>query len=94
MLSKLSKLEQAQRAWNSRLYEDLMKPAYRKRNKQACKARKQARYRQEQLASLHASARVNRPFVAKTIRRRPASASLLDCTREQAREKSMPSSLD
>jgi hypothetical protein len=57
------------KAWNDRLYKELSKPAYEKQNKQARKARKQARYRRELLASLHEQASVNRPFKPKVIRR-------------------------
>ncbi len=54
-------------AWNTRLYEELEKPRYRKLNKQAKKARKQARYRRELIESLNASA--SRVFTPKIIRR-------------------------
>lgn len=74
------------RAWQTRLYEELEKPRLRKLNKQARKARKQARYRRELVESLNAGASVNKPFVPKIIRK-PASS---DCTgkSKQAIEKS------
>jgi len=64
------KLEQASLiAWNDRLYRDLIEPRLRKARKQARKARKQSRYRKELLASLNASASVNKPFVPRVIRK-------------------------
>jgi len=74
----MNNLEKASiEAWNHRLYEEITKPRLAKQNRDARKARKQARYRRELLASLHATA--SRAFIPKIIKR-PSDASRLNAS--------------
>jgi len=83
----MNDLERASiQAWNDRLKRDLIEPRLARQRKRACKARKQARYRRDLLASLHAVS--SKAFVPKIIKR-PASASSASsaCMQEQASPK-------
>ena len=81
----MNDLERASiQAWNDRLHKDLIEPRLARQRKQARKARKQARYHKDLLASLHAVS--SKAFVPKIIRK-PSSASSA-CMQEQASPKS------
>ncbi len=68
-------LEEIKHAWNKRLYRELVLPSMKKASKQKKLAREKQADKLAQLARLNEQAMINKPFIAKVVRRARLNAS-------------------